>query len=461
MALTMKSLFLKIFLWFWSAMALVVLSLVVSILWTQPKDILLRMHPMMDPSTSVNAQTAADVYGRTGEGELSGNIHRMNAGQSFLFDKRGVEVLSLHVASPQVFSQVRSSGIGQRDLLESHVVAGEKIVGPSGRAYVMEVLPDGRFLASRPLMLLGPEPYSFALRLTAVLLTGGIVCYWLARYLAAPVVHLRDAAHKLAAGDLKARVGAAGRRRDELTDLCHDFDQMAERIESVITAQGRLLVDVSHELRSPLARLTVAAGLIRQRLGAAAPTELDRIELEADRINVLIRELLILNRIESGTQRLEKEEVNLVALIKEVAGDADFEARSLFRSVRIVRQESLVTLGIRELLRSAIENVVRNAVRYTLERTLVEVSLHSERKGGLSWAVIAVRDHGQGVPDSALEDIFQPFYRVSDARERDTGGSGLGLSITERAVRLHGGTVQASNHAGGGLVVEIRLPTAI
>jgi two-component system sensor histidine kinase CpxA len=229
---------------------------------------------------------------------------------------------------------------------------------------------------------------------------------------------------------------------------------MAERLESMVRAQQRLLGDISHELRSPLARLGVALGLARQRSGAEANSALDRIERESDNLNEMISQLLTLTRLESGTDGRKRTDVDLAALVKEVADDADFEARSLNRAVQVVSSDNCSINGVEELLRSAVENVVRNAVRYTPEGTAVEVAL--SRQNG--HAVISVRDRGHGVPEESLEKIFRPFYRTEDARDRQSGGgTGLGLAITERAVRMHGGSVQAVNATGGGLAVEMRL----
>jgi two-component system sensor histidine kinase CpxA len=228
---------------------------------------------------------------------------------------------------------------------------------------------------------------------------------------------------------------------------------MAERLESMVRAQQRLLGDISHELRSPLARLGVALGLARQRSGPEANGALDRIERESDNLNEMISQLLTLTRLESGTDGRKRTDVDLGALVKEVADDADFEARSLNRAVQVVSSDNCSIRGVEELLRSAVENVVRNAVRYTAEGTAVEVAL-SRRNG---HAVISVRDRGNGVPEEALEKIFRPFYRTEDARDRQSGGgTGLGLAITERAVRMHGGSVQAVNATDGGLAVEMR-----
>jgi len=171
----------------------------------------------------------------------------------------------------------------------------------------------------------------------------------------------------------------------------------------------------------------------------------------------MIGQLLALSRVETGTDQLDNSDIDLTALVKGVAEDADFEARGRNRSVAVIVSESLAMTGVFELVRSAIENVVRNAVRYTAEGSQVEISLIRESVNPDRFAVISVRDHGQGVPDESIQEIFRPFYRVEDDRDRQTGGTGLGLSIAARAVHLHRGTIKAAN-ASDGLIVEIRLP---
>jgi two-component system sensor histidine kinase CpxA len=248
------------------------------------------------------------------------------------------------------------------------------------------------------------------------------------------------------------------KRHDEIGQLGRDFDGMAERLESMVKAQQRLLGDISHELRSPLARLGVALGLARQRSGVEASGSLDRIERESDNLNEMISQLLTLTRLESGTDGRKRSSVDLAALVREVAEDADFEARSVNRSVQVVSSENCSINGVEELLRSAVENVVRNALRFTAEGTAVEVALKRQNGAGNNFAIISVRDRGNGVPAESLDKIFRPFYRTEDARDRQSGGgTGLGLAITERAVRMHGGTVEAKNVPDGGLAVEMRL----
>jgi two-component system sensor histidine kinase CpxA len=282
-----------------------------------------------------------------------------------------------------------------------------------------------------------------------------------------PVTRLRRAAQSLAAGDLSARAGApASGKRDELTELMRDFDRMAERIEGLVDSQSRLLKDVSHELRSPLARLSVALGLARQRVTPEVAPELEsalnRIEVEADRLNQLIQRLLTISRLESGADGLRKTQLSLRELLEQVAHDAEYEIPGRGCRVTADAGDEFLVEADPDLLRSAMENVVRNATRYTAEGTTVEVRLERRPsgKGGEEDIVVRVLDSGPGVPDEALPKIFEPFYRLDDARNRQTGGAGLGLSIADRAIRLHGGQLRASNRKEGGLEVEIRIPAA-
>jgi two-component system sensor histidine kinase CpxA len=227
----------------------------------------------------------------------------------------------------------------------------------------------------------------------------------------------------------------------------------------LVKAQSRLLNDISHELRSPLARLNVALGLARQRAGVESADMLDRIELEASRLNELIGRILTLARLEDGEQRAPQTPVALGELVASVAEDAEFEAQERHCHVRtVIPQGEWGVRGNDSLLHSAVENVVRNAIRYTAEGSSVEIALTSEERGSGSDAVLRVSDSGPGVPEDSLGKLFEPFYRLDDARGRLTGGVGLGLAITERAVRFHGGKVSAFNRAEGGLMVEIRLP---
>jgi len=455
----MRTLFVKIFLWFWAAMALVVLAVAAatSVANMRREE---RLRREFDDPARVFAQMAARTYEREGQAGLSEYLSFLEGEarhRAWLFDAGGAEVLGRSAPSEvdgrarrMLRGEAQASGRPDARGLQAFAVSG-----PSGVRYLMVTR---RLNPRRPPPW--PEPRTVVLQLLAVLATAGLVCYWLARYLTAPVVRLSAATRRLADGDLSARVGGTGRRRDELAELGRDFDLMAGRIESLIQAQHRLLGDISHELRSPLARLSVALGVARRRAGEPAASAHDRIQRESERLNEMIGQLLTLTQLESGVDEVPPEPVGLSDLLGEVIVDADFEARGRERAVRLAAQAGCRLQGNRELLRSAIENVVRNAVRYTAPGTTVEVGLSHEQTAGLTRAVIRVRDHGPGVPPESLGEIFRPFYRVADARDRQSGGTGLGLTITERAVRVHGGSVSAENAPGGGLVVGLTLPCA-
>jgi two-component system sensor histidine kinase CpxA len=300
-------------------------------------------------------------------------------------------------------------------------------------------------------------PETLPYRLLAIVVVTGLVSVLLARYLSRPLRVLRDATKELAAGNLAVRVthrlkGADG----ETLALGEEMDRMAERIQALLEAQKRLLRDVSHELRSPLARLGTALELVRRRSPPDVEPAFDRIERETERLNVMIGELLTLSRLEAEQGLEQSERVDFAALVEQIVDDAAFEAEQYGAHVEMSQHGSAVVLGNAELLSRAVENVVRNAIRFTEPGSTVRVDL--ENPAG--FAELRVRDHGPGVPAQALVDIFKPFYRVGDDRARGTGGSGIGLAITHRAVLLHGGTVVAKNAEGGGLVVTVRLPDA-
>ena len=325
-------------------------------------------------------------------------------------------------------------------------------------------LPDNReyrLLADFHGVTLGrvlARPRVLALPLILATLIGGLVCFLLARSLTAPLGRLRGAAEIFAAGDLSARVlPSLGGRRDEIADLARAFDHMAQRLQEIMSSQRRLVGDVSHELRSPLARLQVALGLARQRTEGRGAAELDRIELEAERLSDLIGQLLSLAKLESGVTVVTCQPVDLAEMLEGVANDADFEARAHNRRVTLSSSEPAVIEGDARLLQSALDNIVRNALRYTADGTSVTLSLAREHALADHWR-ITIRDHGPGVPEEMLPLLFEPFVRVGDARDRASGGYGLGLAIAQRAIRLHAGEVSARNEPDGGLTVIVRLP---
>jgi len=455
----MRSLFVKIFVWFWLGMLVVNVALFFAFALIRPTP---SNRPWRDLSLmGSSAQKAAETYDREGQPALAeylDEFEKSNGIESILLNDKATELSGRPI--PQGWQDLGwrdtagrtiKTGITQFSVSSTSLLVAQQITTPQGHKY---------FYVSRlPRVPLVFNWRALALRLIVVSLIGGLLCWGLARYLTTPIRKLRGTTHEFADGNLAARVSSRlVKRHDEIGQLGRDFNQMAERIESMVAAQHRLLGDISHELRSPLARMNVALELARNRAGSEARGALDRIERESETLNEMIGHLLTLTRLESGTRGLQQTDVDLAHLVREVADDGDFEAQSRNRSVQIVACDECSTIGTEELLRSAIENVVRNAVRYTAEGTQVEVALRAANGAGAHGAVITVRDHGDGVPDEAMEKIFRPFYRTEDARDRESGGSGLGLAITSRAVRLHGGTVNAANAKGGGLEVTIKLP---
>ena len=449
----MKSLFLRIFLSFWAAQALfLVLAILVTIAVRPSRHGL----ENMGPQTLAEAVSAYRDDGERGAFRYLEDLQRTQHVRAFVFDSTGRE-LSGRLPPPWV-EDTRRTGVSHRHGWLDRFLPdrfSRQALTLDGQRYTLVLeLPPG------PGAFFGPHDIP-GLGIIIAVISSGLVCYLLAWSMTSPVARLRKAAQSLAAGDLSARTGAPMRgRRDELAELMRDFDRMAERIEGLVESQSRLLKDVSHELRSPLARLSVALGLAQQKAAPEVEASLSRIELEADRLNQLIQRLLTIARLESGTDGIRKTNVPLRELVDQVARDAEYEAPG--RNCRISTSDSdeFLVEGDPELLRSAIENVVRNATRYTAEGTAVEIRLERQTNENGAEVVIRVLDSGPGVPAEDLEKILQPFYRLDDARNRQTGGAGLGLSIADRAVRLHGGQLRASNRPEGGLAVEIRIPAA-
>ncbi|SDG57225.1 MULTISPECIES: ATP-binding protein [unclassified Duganella] len=285
---------------------------------------------------------------------------------------------------------------------------------------------------------------------TAASLLFAVLLAW---YFSRPIRALREAFDAAANGDLAPRFeGASGKSGTELNDLGRDFDIMTARLRSLIDGQTRLLHDVSHELRSPLARLQAAIGLAHQQPEKWSAS-MERIERESVRMDKLVGELLTLARLEAGAIKASQEEISMADLLDQIADDASYEAASQQRSVVQEGEADVQVIGQPDLLGRAIENVVRNAIKHSPEGG--EVQLQVRALPEASQLVIRVLDHGPGVSPADLETIFQPFFRSSNA---STEGHGLGLAIAQHVIEAHGGSIKATNRAGGGLCVEMILP---
>jgi two-component system sensor histidine kinase CpxA len=301
-------------------------------------------------------------------------------------------------------------------------------------------------VADPPMAIQSFLPYYFL-----ILVAVALVCWVLAVNIASPLRDLARAVDRFGRGDLGVRLGS--RRRDEIGELSRSFDRMAERIGTLVTAERRLLQDISHELRSPLARLSFAAELTRMAPDRNAAVE--RLKKEIDRLTDLVGALVEVTRAEGDPSATRLEPLNLGDLLRDVVEDCRVDADARGCGIDVAGEIDQTLRGDRELLRRAVENVVRNAIRYTPRGSTVEVKMEN----GGQTVRICVRDSGPGVPEELLPRIFQPFFRVDDSRDSSTGGVGLGLAIAYRAISVHHGRVWAQN-VHPGLSVFIELPLA-
>ena len=464
----MRSLFIRIFLWFWAATVLLVAVLVGTVYVTEPDIPIPRWRNLTHSFLHLYGRDLAQVYEQKGcDGARAffreQNPFREYQMRRFLVDASGKDVCGSDLL--ESVSNLARSAITSNSEKSIHTnsvtLTASPVMLASGKRYVLLFdLPHGR-----PPFLAVPLQTWF-LRILALMITAGIVCYGLARYFASPVRRLRAVARRFAGGDLSARVGGDPlfSRRDELSELGRDFDYMANRIEELVTrqekllaSQRRLLGDISHELRSPLTRLGLASGLLQRKVADEAKPLLERIDRESQRLNTLIGHLLTLARLDASPGPVATAPVDLKQLLEEVIVDAEFEAASRNVHIDLLACESCIVEGSRELLRSAFENVIRNAIRYTAAGTAVVAELQCTRNN----TSVTVSDSGPGVPEKDLPHLFEPFYRVAEARDRTSGGTGLGLAITERTVRLHRGTIDALNRPKGGLSICISFPESL
>ena len=340
--------------------------------------------------------------------------------------------------------------------------------GPDGAYWVVAYpfrIPDGRQLIMAQYSLQvknvwSPWPKTF-LPLAAIVCA--LVAMGLAYFFSRPVRDLRAVVRSFADGKLETRVReprlrvvAAG--TSEIRSLMMDFNQMADRITALMDAQKLLLRDVSHELRSPLARMSVALEMARDDAPVSTAVHLQRIEDEADQLNRLIAELLSLSSMESLLKPISVESISLVSLIERCLPNLRFEAGFRGCSITLDGAIDIAAIVNPDLLGRAIENIVRNAIRYSAAGSSIELEVTSEIGLTANKAVIRIMDRGPGIPDELRESVFRPFVRVDASRSDDTGGFGVGLAIAERAIHLHNGVIRALPRTGGGLIIEITLP---
>jgi len=458
----MRSLFFKIFLGFVLVVILVGTSLETSSILANYYEV--RWQMMLHSIMPMEAEKCARMYDQSGKQAVEDyldDLQRQKSVRFYFFDENGTPLLD-RGAPEVVLKLVKAKEALERGARENlstvnpRLGIGARLVsGPGGQRYVLAFQQSPKLIM--PVSeAVGKHPY---LRLLVVGLIGAGLCLLLTFHITKPISRLRAATADIAAGKLKTRVDASvRRRRDEIGTLGRDFDRMAEQIEALVSAQRELLGDVSHELRSPLARMIVALGLLKHASPDEATEYINRINTEAERLDKMIGQLLTLTRIESGSELAQRETFDFTNLVQEVAADGDFEARAHGREVKVTRADACTISGVPEMLRSAIENVVRNAVRYTAEGTSVEVSLERSSNAA-EETILRIRDRGPGVPKIMLAGIFLPFQRVPGA-SNNSDGAGLGLAIADRVVQMHNGNIRALNADSGGLIVEIILPVS-
>lgn len=434
----MKSLHLKILLWCFG-------TLVVSLLAFSgvSRFVEARAVGKGGPFARVDAmilQQAIEEYEFGGAAQLAeylGRINRALGDPRYLVDSQGQDL---------------TAGTDRSDLLRQVQSGWIDPVPKDGRIVVSLASADDRY---RLITVLSPPfpPWTLLPYYALIIAAVALVCWALAVSIASPLRNLARSVEQFGRGDLAVRLNS--RRRDEIGDLARSFDRMAERISALLAVERRLLQDVSHELRSPLARMSFAAELARRDEKREAA--IARIKSEIDRLSNLVASLLEVTRAEADPAP-KQAEFSIVQLLREIAGDCWIEADAQRCRVIVDAVEDSNLIGDRELLRRAFENIVRNAIRYAPSDSCVEVRVENDAQ----ICHVMIRDYGAGVPDEFLEKLGQPFVRVDDSRDSTTGGVGLGLAIAKRAIGLHRGSLRLRNvHPGLKVIIDLPLPEPV
>jgi two-component system sensor histidine kinase CpxA len=458
----MHSLFLRIFMLFWVAMALIVGGSIAITFTVTSREY---EAPELQRRPSVAVQ-ASDVLVHGGIGALKvwldANKNSIADRDLYIVGPDGADILGRRLSQ----GAARRLEFFNRDEFFNRPGnfrpnrAAPQIVATDGSIYTVLLVPR------RPSIFGALSLPGISLTILCIaLVVSALTSWWLAQHLSAPIRRIQEGARALASENpgagarpgYRVSAGLEG-RKDEVAVLARDFDAMADQLRANRSAITQLLRDISHELRSPLARMRVALGLARQ--APADPSrQLDRLEREVERLDALISQVLKLARLHGTDAPFAREAFDLDEVIDEVVRDANFEGAVKNCRLRLEGAAHAAVNGNRDLVRSAIENVLRNAVRYSPPDGAVDVTV--TRSGGAAagtGVTILIRDHGPGVPAGDLERIFEPFYRVAESRDRDTGGEGIGLAITAQVMKTHGGSARAANSEDGGLEVRLSLP---
>ena len=448
----MRRLFWRIFGLFWAATVVLILA----IAWITSNNFENEKLPGLDVTRmdfALNDELRSAAHALR-DGGMDGLRRRVTEMQDlrgvivYVLDANGNEVLGRELTADVV--DAAAHPIQDSEGMHANRMRLRKLTAPDGAQYNAIAM----FHGSPWLRTLYRHPSAFWTHVTVAMVISACFSLLLAGYITAPLAQIRRSARRVARGDLSARVGDLPFGRSaEILALAREFDQMAERLKDLVEGQQRLIRDVSHEMRSPLSRLRVALELARAQGSAEVVEQLGRIEREALRLEEMIGQAIQLSRMETTTPT-RTENVALDELVADIAADAAFEAQARPCALHIAQSTPLEVHAETDLLTSAIENVVRNAVNYTAAGSTIDLRL--DRLEG--QARLRVRDSGPGVPPEDCARIFEPYFRTDAARQRKSGGSGLGLAIAKRAIERQGGRIHAHNADGGGLEVEILLP---
>jgi two-component system, OmpR family, sensor histidine kinase CpxA len=444
-----RRLFWKIFLPFWVAQALLLGALYLRVhyrinsehpWWIQPER-----HQM--PILADLAARTFQEQGPTGLQQLLDNLSLTNRSRFWLVDSSGRELTNRPVPGNILHgASTAEQNEGLYHSFEANVLAARATTPQGQYILIAELTPPA--LNERV-----PGDILWTLKLGTIF--SAFVCLLIAHYLTKPIERLRDATHELARGNLDIRAGEnLGTRKDEIADLVRDFDIMAGELRNQIQSERNLMSGVSHELRSPIARMRLALTIARYANESERNEMLNRIEQDTVQLDSMLERILTVARLESGQLQPHFTLIDLNDVIDDVLHDANFEAAATGTTITYRGGGEIKVTGDAGLLHSAVENLVRNAMFYSGREGKIDLSLAKVNDN----AVITVRDNGPGVPEAALPLLFKPFYRVDDSRGTTTGGMGLGLAIVRNAVAVHGGSTVARNIAPHGLEVELQLP---
>ena len=445
-------LFLKIFCWFWITTIAIHVAFSVGSALTGvhvvPQG---NMYATVAPLLAAEAVDTFETGGRPAFTHFSEHNFSQSQGTLFLLDGFYADVLARPLPANGILI-AKEARLGQLTIFGPHLAA-YRYLSRSGRPYTLLLSMHNNPSELREIW--GFSALWFVAAIGAVVT---LLCWWLTYHIVSPVQQIQTAAREVALGNLRARVAPAVHRRgDELAALARDFDGMVSRLETLIGSQKSLLNSVSHEVRSPLARITLAAEVLRDGPVSEAESALAHLDRDVSRLDTLMGQLLTLSRLDTGFGYQERESLDLVQLVEEVCADGHFEAQA--DNKRVLFHSASVWIDITasaSALRSAIENVIRNSIRFSPAASEVLVDLRIVEQSTGPWVQVRVRDCGPGVPEDCLISIFQPFFQVNgDSRPV---GNGLGLAIALEAVRLHRGIILARNLSPSGLEVSIEMP---